>query len=219
MGDSKLITRVYLIRHGESEAAAEDRFAGEIDVPLSERGREQARRLADRLAGDPIAAVYSSPLSRTMETARPIATRHGLEVTPRVELREISHGRWEGMPRSDVEARYPEELARWESDPYTFAPEGGETGLAVTARALPALLAIVETHPGEHAVVVSHKATIRLLVCALLGLDPRRYRDRLDQKPGAVNALDFRGPGQARLMLFNDTSHDPESRTRPLRQN
>jgi broad specificity phosphatase PhoE len=206
MGDSKLITRVYLIRHGESEAAAEDRFAGEIDVRLSERGREQARRLADRLAGDPIAAIYSSPLSRTMETARPIASRHGLEVTPSPDLREISHGRWEGMPRPEVERRFPEELARWESDPFTFAPEGGETGLAVTARALPALLAIVETHPGEHVVVVSHKATIRLVLCALLGLDPRRYRDRLDQKPAAVNILEFREPARAKLMLFNDTS-------------
>ena len=206
MAGQRLITRVYLIRHGESEAAAEDRFAGEIDVPLSATGREQARKLAERLAGEPIAAVYSSPLSRTMETARPIAAPHGLEVTPRPELREISHGRWEGMPRSEVERRFPKELASWESDPYSFAPEGGETGLAVTARALPALLAIVDAHPGKHAVVVSHKATIRLLLCVLLGLDPRRYRDRLDQKPAALNVLEFREPARAKLMLFNDTS-------------
>lgn len=211
MAGQRLITRVYLVRHGESEAAAEDRFAGEIDVPLSERGREQASRLGERLSGQPIAAVYASPLSRTMETARAIAAPHGIEVTPRPELREISHGHWEGLPNPEVAARFPGEYARWESDPYSFAPDGGETGVAVTARALPALLGIVAAHAGKHVVVASHKATIRLLLCALLGLDPRRYRDRLDQSSGAVNVLDFRGGGETRLMLFNDTSHDARS--------
>jgi broad specificity phosphatase PhoE len=78
-------------------------------------------------------------------------------------LREISHGRWEGRTRSEVDALFPEEASAWEEDPYTFAPEGGESGLAVTARALPALIEIVRAHPGEHVLVVSHKATIRLL--------------------------------------------------------
>lgn len=207
MAGQRLITRVSLVRHGESEAAAEDRFAGEIDVPLSERGREQARKLAQRLAAEPIAAVYSSPLARTKETARIIAAPHTLEVRERAELREISHGRWEGKRRSEVEALYPEEYGRWDRDPFSFAPEGGETGLAVTARALPCLLEIVETHRGTHVLIASHKATIRLVFCSLLGFDARRYRDRLDQSPAALNILDFRGAGEARLMLFNDTSH------------
>jgi probable phosphoglycerate mutase len=207
MAGQRLITRVYLVRHGESEAAAEDRFAGEIDVPLSERGREQAKKLAERVASEPIAAVYSSPLARTTETARILAASHTLEVLRRAELREISHGRWEGKRRSEVEALYPEEYARWDRDPFSFAPEGGETGLAVTARALPCLLEIVETHRGAHVLIASHKATIRLVLCSLLGFDPRRYRDRLDQSPAALNILDFRDAGEARLMLFNDTSH------------
>ncbi|MFN2385001.1 MAG: histidine phosphatase family protein [Thermoanaerobaculia bacterium] len=207
MAGQRLITRVYLVRHGESEAAAEDRFAGEIDVPLSERGREQAKKLAERVGAEPIAAVYSSPLARTTETARILAAPHTLEVLRRAELREISHGRWEGKRRSEVEALYPEEYARWDRDPFNFAPEGGETGLAVTARALPSLLEIVETHRGAHVLIASHKATIRLVLCSLLGFDARRYRDRLDQSPAALNVLDFRAGGEARLMLFNDTSH------------
>ena len=207
MAGQRLITRVSLVRHGESEAAAEDRFAGAIDVPLSERGREQAGKLAQRLAAEPIAAVYSSPLGRTIETARIIAGPHALEVQKSAELREISHGRWEGKRRSEVEALYPEEYRRWDRDPFSFAPEGGETGLAVTARALPCLLEIVQRHRGTHVLVTSHKATIRLLLCSLLGFDPRRYRDRLDQSPAALNVLDFREAGEARLMLFNDTSH------------
>src|SRR5439155_15574022 len=88
---------------------------------------------------------------------------------------------------------------------------GGETGLSVTARALPRLLAIVAAHPGQTVVVVSHKATIRLLLSSLLGFDPRTYRDRLDQSPACLNVLDFKDPGRARLTLFNDVSHYAES--------
>ena len=85
------------------------------------------------------------------------------------------------MTRREVEEKYPEEEAEWEKDPYTFAPVGGESGLAVTARALPVLVELVRKHPGENILVVSHKATIRLLLSSLLGFDPRRYRDNLDQ--------------------------------------
>lgn len=200
-------TRVYLVRHGATQLSAEDCFAGETDVPLSDVGRDQLRKLADRLAKEPIAAVYASPLSRTMETARILAQPHGKPVTPKEGLREISHGRWEGKRRAEVEKLYPEEYARWEMDPYSFAPSGGETGLAVTARALPALLEIVAAHPNDRVLVASHKATIRLLIGSLLGFDLRRYRDHLDQSPASLSILDFRDVAHARLSLYNDTSH------------
>jgi len=154
-----------------------------------------------------MSAVFASPLARTVETAQILATPHGLPVQVRDGFREISHGRWEQMTRREVEEKYPDEAAEWEEDPYTFAPQGGESGLAVTARALPALLDLVRQHSGETLLVVSHKATIRLLLSSLLGFDPRRYRDNLDQDPAALNIVDFRNPTQARLTLFNDTSH------------
>jgi broad specificity phosphatase PhoE len=200
-------TRVYLIRHGATELSAEDRFAGAVDVLLSDVGREQVRRLGLRLADEPIDAVYASPMRRTIETAERIAEPHGLPVISMPELREISHGRWEQRTRAEVEREWCEEYARWEHDPYTFAPAGGETGLEVTARALPALLRVVEQHEGGRIVVVSHKATIRLLLSSILGFDPRKYRDRLDQSPAALNVLDFKDLAHARLALFNDTSH------------
>ncbi|MCE0523164.1 MAG: histidine phosphatase family protein [Methylacidiphilales bacterium] len=200
-------TRVFLIRHGATILSAEDRFAGATDVPLSDEGRRQAARLAVRLRGEPIAAVYASPLGRTIETARILAEPHGLEVRQREGLREISHGHWEEMTREEVDKRYPEEAAEWEKDPYTFAPPGGESGLAVTARALPTLIELVRAHPGENILVVSHKATIRLLLSTLLGFDPRRYRDNLDQSPAALNIIDFKDLTRVRLTLFNDTSH------------
>ena len=200
-------TRIFLIRHGATALTAEDRFAGATNVELSEEGREQARRLAFRLSTEKVTAVYASPMSRTVETASIIAEPHKLSVQTRNELKEISHGRWEGMTRREVEAKYPEEAAAWEKDPYTSSPLCGESGLAVTARALPALIEIVRAHAGQKVIVVSHKATIRLLLSSLLGFDPRRFRDNLEQSPAALNIVDFKDPVHARLTLFNDTSH------------
>jgi probable phosphoglycerate mutase len=205
------ITRIFLVRHGATMLTAEDRFAGATDVPLSDEGRAQARRLALRLRGEKITAIYASPLGRTMETAQLIGAPHPLNVLAREGLREISHGRWEGKTRDEVEAQFPEEAAAWDKDPYTFAPVGGESGLAVTARALPELIEIVRSHPGGTILIVSHKATIRLLLSSLLGFDPRRYRDNLDQSPCALNIVDFKDPVRARLTLFNDTSHYAEA--------
>jgi probable phosphoglycerate mutase len=200
-------TRVFLIRHGATNLTAEDRFAGATNVQLSDLGRAQISRLAHRLSTVSIAAVYASPLDRTMETARILAQPHHLHVKPCDGLREISHGHWEEMTRYEVEQKFPTEAAEWEKDPYTFAPTGGESGLAVTARALPALIEIIRAHSGQKVLVVSHKATIRLLLSSLLGFDPRRYRDNLDQNPAALNIVDFKDPTRARLTLFNDTSH------------
>ncbi len=176
-------------------------------MELSDLGREQTRRLAARLGSEKMAAVYASPLGRTVETAAILAKPHQLEIKTRDGLREISHGRWERLTREEVEEQFPEEAAAWESDPFTFAPEGGESGLAVTARALPVLLDLVRAHAGEEILVVSHKATIRLLVSSILGFDPRRYRDNLDLQPASLTILDFKGPTNSRLSLYNDTSH------------
>jgi len=202
-----LTTRVYLIRHGATGLSSENRFSGGTDVDLSETGRWQAGRLAERLADDRIAAVYCSPMRRTVETATIIATQHGLEPVLQPGLREIHHGHWETMSRDQVEASFPEEYAVWQSDPFTFAPQGGESGLSVMARALPVVRELVVRHIDENIALVSHKATIRLLISSLLGFDARGYRDRLDQSPACLNILDFRDPVHARLMLFNDVSH------------
>ncbi len=211
-------TRLYLVRHGATELTAEDRFSGSVGVDLSDEGRRQAARLGERLRAEAPAAIYSSPLSRALDTARLVAGECALPVETRDGLREISHGHWEGMTRHDVEARYGDEYAAWEQDPFTFAPAGGESGVAVLARALPVVRDIVTRHAGERVVVVSHKATIRLVLSSLLGFDARGYRDRLDQSPACLNVLDFRGPVRARLMLFNDTSHYAEQ-ARPSGRN
>lgn len=204
-------TRIYLVRHGATQLTTEGRFSGSVGVELSEEGRWQAARLGERLAREGVSAIYSSPLSRTMDTARIIAKECQTDVVqPMDGLREISHGRWEGLTRAEVEEQFGNEYASWEEDPFTFAPEGGESGVAVLARALPIIRTVVTRHGGQRVLVVSHKATIRILISSLLGFDARGYRDRLDQAPACLNVLDFRDAVHARLMLFNDTSHYAE---------
>lgn len=202
-----MTTRIYLIRHGATELSAEDRFAGASDVDLSREGRWQAEHLAQRLANDHITAFYCSPMRRTVETASIIAQPYGFTPIQREGLREIHHGRWETMRRAEVEEKYPDEYAAWQEDPFIFAPEGGESGLSVMARALPVIREIILEHTGATIAVVSHKATIRLMISSLLGFDARGYRDRLDQSPACLNILDFKDTIHARLMLFNDVSH------------
>eukprot|EP00045_Choanoeca_perplexa_P006077 m.51698 g.51698 ORF g.51698 m.51698 type:complete len:250 (+) comp13451_c0_seq2:31-780(+) len=203
------VTRLLLIRHGATVLTAEDRFAGATDVLLSDEGAKQAEKLAERLACSKVAAVYSSDMKRTIKTATIIAKAHDMTPVLMPGLREISHGRWEELTRVEVEAKFREEYSQWQADPFTFAPEDGESGLQVLTRALPCIREIVEKHQGQTVVVVSHKATIRLLIGSYLGFDLRRYRDNLDQKPCCLNVLDFTTtkPLHARLQLFNDISH------------
>jgi broad specificity phosphatase PhoE len=174
-------TRLLLVRHGATVLSAEDRFAGSSDVELSDEGRRQADALGRRLEGEGLVAVYASPMKRTRETAERAAAGYGLVPEIRDGLREIDHGRWEGLRRAEVEERFPDEYVE-----------------------------IVTAHPGERVLVVSHKATIRLAIASLLGFDPRGYRDRLDQLPCCLNILDFKDPVRARLALFNDVSHYAE---------
>jgi probable phosphoglycerate mutase len=204
-----------LVRHGATPLTAEDRFSGAGAVDLSAEGQAQVSALAARLAEWPIQALYASPLSRTLQTAEILAGSRGLQIQARADLREISHGHWEGLSRAEVEARHPDEYSAWETDPFTVAPIGGESGAAVLARALPVIREIVLAHPRQSVLVVSHKATLRLILASLLGFDARGYRDRLDQSPACLNVVDFKDPLRARLMLFNDTSHYAPEPRRP----
>lgn len=200
-------TNIYLIRHGATVVSGRDPFAGSIDVELSDEGRTQAVQLAKRLQTVKLDALYCSPMRRTMETASIIGKSHGL--TPQKEdgLREINYGMWDGLDKAVVAEQFPENWAQWQEDPYGTAPGGGDAGASVLARALPVFQEIVERHRGQTVAMVAHKGTNRLLISSLLGLDPRRFRDRLDQHPAALNLLEVSPHFQVRLGLFNDISH------------
>lgn len=200
-------TRVLLVRHGSTVFSAQERFAGSSDVALSDEGRELARRLGQRLANVQIDAAYCSDMQRTRDTATLVLSPRPMRAQPTPGLREIDHGTWEGMIHTDVERDFAEQYKIWSGDPYASAPPGGESGLHVLSRALPALRDVVSKHTGQTVLVVSHKATNRLLLCALMGIDPRYYRERLAQDLACLNVIEFSDPSRGLVAKLNDTSH------------
>ncbi|HEY6043054.1 MAG TPA: histidine phosphatase family protein [Anaerolineae bacterium] len=201
------MTRILLIRHGDTKASQDGRFTGSTDVPLSESGRVHASQLATRLALYPIAAFYSSSMQRAYDTARFIAQVHAMEVTRVPELREIDHGVWDGKSRDDIRRIDPKQIQDYDRDPYHFKPEGGESGEDLLKRAVPAMQALVREHPADTILVVAHKTTNRLLICYFLGIDPVQYREKLAQRPACLNVLEFRNENEAQLLLLNDIGH------------
>ena len=204
---------LYLARHAQTASSAVDSFNGQSELPLTEHGREQARRLGARLAGISWGAVFRSPLGRTAETAALVAPGYEAKVIP--GLIEIDYGEWEGLSPQQAEARNPQRYREWVEDPSLMSPPGGETAAQVAARVLAALGEIARA-PGP-VLAVSHKATLRILGAALTGAPIGKYRTRWPQDECALNLIELRPGKEPFLRLWNDTSHlgaDPGAVTR-----
>ena len=158
------------VRHGQTDWNLEGRWQGSSDVPLNASGLEQVEQAVAKLASFRIDAIYSSPLTRSLETARAIARRVGLGVIVDPRLAEISLGEWEGMQAGQIEEEYPELYRRWEDDPRGVRPPGGETIREVHDRAIAAVEEIAARHLGGRACVVTHKTVIVVVRCHYLGL-------------------------------------------------
>jgi broad specificity phosphatase PhoE len=171
------VTTLILARHGETDWNRENRFQGHADPPLNALGRRQSAELADALAGEALARVYTSPLRRASETAEIIARRLALEIEPLEPLREIDVGAWSGLTRDEVAARFPEPYARWlERAPHGF--EDGETYEQLAARVLPAIRRLAERHPSETLLVVTHGGPSRVVQAHAAGIDYTEARRR-----------------------------------------
>jgi broad specificity phosphatase PhoE len=157
-----------LVRHGATAWNTAKLAQGHADIELNDEGRAQASATAQRLAGEDIAAVYSSDLSRSVATAEAIARPHGLEVVMDPDLREVDQGEWTGLHVDEIARRWPD---RWGDARHHSARPGGESPAQVRRRALAALSRIVERHPGASVVVVSHGGTIRWISAEVLGYD------------------------------------------------
>ena len=181
--------RIFLMRHGQPDWGDEPRYTGATDVPLGDLGERQARRLAERLAGEHLDAVYSTGLLRTDATAEAITRGRGLRVEIVPELREINFGEWEGLTRAEIEARYGDLLAVRDRDPATVRCPGGENYQDLAARALPAFHALARKHAADAIALVAHQATNRTILAEVLGLPLERVR-AIAQAPDYIEFLE-----------------------------
>ncbi len=189
------------VRHGESEGNIQRIMQGHLDLPLTDAGREQARLVAARLASMPLAAIYSSPLSRAFETAETIAAQHALEVTPVQGLREGGWGEAQGLTWTEVAARWDVTGNR----PLAEVIPGAETHESLRTRAAAAVDALLDRHAHEVAVCVSHAGTIAQLVAHLIGV-PEGQLPRLRTGNTAVTIVE--GPSDSPVItLLNDMCH------------
>ena len=203
---------VYLIRHGETAWNAEGRCQGVTDIPLTEKGRRQARAVAKALERTPICRILTSPLLRAHDTAAVIAQAHTLSLECYDELKEWDQGRLEGLTGPELMQDHPGFFERWLADPAGTAPPGGEPLSAVQQRAWPILDRLRQHDPNEvtgPVVVVSHTLTIAVMLCAALGLDLAQVH-RLKIDLASISRLIFTkfGPfAMWRLAALNDRHH------------
>jgi alpha-ribazole phosphatase len=197
-----MTTRIYLMRHGEVLNGSEDRYNGHIDIDITLKGVDQMHRLAGKLAGKSISAVYSSDLIRSRKGARIIADRIGITFTPLQELRERNIGSWEGLTIAEIKERFPGEYSAWCADLLHYRPPGGECLTDVQDRVLPVFKRLVASHPDQEIAMLLHGGVNRVILAEILGMHPLNLF-RMEQDYGALNIIDCYKDGIPVVKLLN----------------
>lgn len=197
---------IYFLRHGETIASKTDGFCGISDVELTPEGAIMAKDFAVAYQSTPWKAIFVSPMRRTIATAQPLCDLVGMEMQLRNGLKEINFGEWEGKTPMEVNRQFHDEYMRWQSEPGWNAPPGGERAVDIARRSSEVIEEIEQTYADGNVLVVSHKATIRIILCSLLGIDVGRYRDRIYMPVAAVSVVEF-GEQGPQLKKLSDRSH------------
>jgi broad specificity phosphatase PhoE len=207
---------LYLLRHGQTPLSRKDVFCGSgSDPELTEDGLLMAESFAAAYRSQPWSAIYSSPLRRAVSTARPLASALALEVEARDGLKEIGYGSWEGLSKEAVASQFHDDYISWLADPAWHPPTGGELAVLIARRGLHVVESIRRRFDDGNVLVVSHKATIRIILCSLLGIDVGRFRYRLVCPVGSVSVVEFTAQGPL-LHVLSDRSHlDEKQRALP----
>jgi len=203
--------RIYLLRHGQTELSRDDTFCGSgLNPNLTSDGLAMAQAFADAYTHTAWQAIFTSSLKRTVATAQPLCDGLGLKAQPRAELDEIAYGRWEGQTKASVNVEYHDDYIRWLADPAWHAPTGGELAVTIAGRGMKVIEEIKQQCPDGNVLIVSHKATIRIILCALMGIDVGRFRYRLVCPVGSVSIVEFSAEGPL-LHALADRSHFNET--------
>lgn len=183
---------IYFLRHGQTELSRQDIFCGSgLDPELTSEGAQMAEAFAVASRKQSWRAIYCSSLRRGIETARPIGEALAMDRQVRPELNEIAYGSWEGLTKSKVDEDFHDDYVNWLANPATHAPTGGESALAVARRGMQLVDEIKEQFSDGNVLVVSHKATIRMILCKLIGIDLALFRYRLVCPVGSVSIVEF----------------------------
>lgn len=202
---------IYLLRHGQTALSREDVFCGSgLDPELTPEGLQMAQAFASTYRSTPWRAIYASTLQRTRESAKPLSDELGIETQVRAQLAEIAYGKWEGQTKENVARDYHDDYVSWLADPAWHAPTGGELAITVAARSLRVIDEIKQKFADGQVLVVSHKATIRIILCSLLGIDVGRFRYRLACPVGSFSVVEFSKEGPM-LRSLADRSHLSDS--------
>ncbi|MGO9622813.1 MAG: histidine phosphatase family protein [Desulfobaccales bacterium] len=206
---------LYFLRHGETQSSQTGGYCGVSDVALTPEGRQMAQDFAAAYRDLAWEAVFCSPLKRAVATAQPLCKAVGLNPHLREGLKEIAYGQWEGKSAEEVNREFHDEYIRWLADPGWNAPSGGERGVDVARRSSTVLDEIERRQPSGNVLIVSHKATGRIMLCSLLGIDVGRYRDRLGMPVAALSIVEMTEQGPL-LRVLGDRTHLRQSlRLRP----
>lgn len=207
---------LYFLRHGQTSLSRDNVFCGSgLNPELTPEGHEMARAFADAYAKTPWQAVYCSPLQRAVATAEPLCRALNIAPELRPNLMEIGYGQWEGQSVETVSRDFHDDHLRWTADPAWNAPTGGESAIAIARRALNVVEEIRARHSEGNVLVVSHKATIRILMCALLGIDVGRFRFRLGCPVASVSIAEWTTHGPLLHSLANREHLDARLRDLP----
>lgn len=197
----------YFLRHGQTALSRADVFCGSgLDPELTAEGTEMAQAFADAYRSKKWNAVYTSSLQRTIQTARPLCDALGIEIEARDDLKEIGYGKWEGQTREAVTRDYRDDYLSWLADPAWHPPTEGELAVTIAHRALRVVEEIKQRFNTGNVLVVSHKATIRIILCSLLGIDVGRFRYRLSCPVGSVSIVEL-GESGPLLKVLADRMH------------
>jgi broad specificity phosphatase PhoE len=194
-GDSHVSLTLYFLRHGQTAASRSNFFCGSMDPELTAEGQEMAREFANTYKGLKWAAIFCSPMKRTQATARPLCEAVGMEPQLRDGLKEINYGQWEGKSVEEVEQKFHDDHIKWLADPGWNSPTDGEPAVAIAHRLGVVLEEIKRQYDSGNVLLVSHKASIRIALCGVLGIDVGRFRYRLGCPVGSVSVVEFNRHG------------------------
>jgi len=199
------MTRIFIVRHGETDGNQKKIYRGRWDLPLNKNGKSQVQKAGQALKSIRLDAIYTSPLKRAVQTAEAISAHQDVEPEEDESLIDIDYGEWTKLPDAEVAEKFHDQYRQWKQSPETVLFPGGEGLPSVRARVQPALKRMAEEHPDQTIALASHRVPIKLLLCSALGLEDSSFW-QIQIDTASISALDYID-GRFNMIFSNETCH------------